>query len=116
MDNYNYPMGADTPDAPWNQRDPEPITLEVDVVIVLKKTLKIEVSNYDSDPGGIDEDGMSYPATYYIDDYELERCVKEQYVLPNELVSLVKESNIITKETLDECDNWELIEIDVEQC
>lgn len=23
MDNYNYPMGADTPDAPWNRVDPE---------------------------------------------------------------------------------------------
>ena len=22
MDNYNYPMGSDTPDAPWNQSDP----------------------------------------------------------------------------------------------
>jgi len=21
MDNYNYPMGSDTPDAPWNQND-----------------------------------------------------------------------------------------------
>lgn len=116
MDNYNYPMGADTPDAPWNQRDPEPVTLEVDVVIVLKKTLKIEVTNYDSDPGGIDEDGMSYPATYYVDDSELEKCVKEQYVLPHELASIVKERNVVTNETLDECDNWELIEIDVEQC
>lgn len=23
MDNYNYPMGSDTPDAPWNQSDPK---------------------------------------------------------------------------------------------
>ena len=23
MDNYNYPMGSDTPDAPWNQTDPK---------------------------------------------------------------------------------------------
>lgn len=25
FDNYNYPLGADTPDAPWNQSDPEDI-------------------------------------------------------------------------------------------
>jgi hypothetical protein len=23
MDNYNYPPGSDTPDAPWNQKDAE---------------------------------------------------------------------------------------------
>lgn len=23
MDNYNYPMGSDTPDAPWNQKEPK---------------------------------------------------------------------------------------------
>ena len=23
MDNYNYPIGADTADAPWNEEEPE---------------------------------------------------------------------------------------------
>lgn len=31
MDNYNYPEGADTKDAPWNQPDPpEPTAAEID--------------------------------------------------------------------------------------
>ena len=31
MDNYNYPMGADTPDAPWNQEIPEMEKYDVEV-------------------------------------------------------------------------------------
>ena len=40
MDNYNYPMGADTSDAPWNQSDPKPVNVEVQVTIVLTKTIE----------------------------------------------------------------------------
>lgn len=41
-------MGADTPDAPWNQpSEPEPITLDVAVNTTLYKEVTVETSNYD---------------------------------------------------------------------
>ena len=48
MDNYNYPPGADTPDAPWNQPcEQDPITLDVTVNTTLYKKFTVETSNYD---------------------------------------------------------------------
>ena len=36
-DNYNYPPGADTPDAPWNQIDTPEIEKECSATVVLNK-------------------------------------------------------------------------------
>ena len=47
MDNYNYPMGADTKDAPWNQVDNPEREIEVTVSVTLSKTVKIKVSDYE---------------------------------------------------------------------
>lgn len=49
MDNYNYPMGADTPDAPWNQSDPDPVDVEVCVSITLSKSVTISVTDYQAE-------------------------------------------------------------------
>jgi len=46
MDNYNYPLGADTPDAPWNQCDPDPIDIEVEVIETYTKTITVPVTDY----------------------------------------------------------------------
>lgn len=62
--NYDYPCGADTPDAPWNQdnREPDYIERDVEVCISLSKTVTICTNDYiptieeDYDVD-IDEDG-----------------------------------------------------------
>ena len=46
-DNYNYPPGADTPSAPWNQPgDPEPIDLELEVTMCLTHKTVVSTTNY----------------------------------------------------------------------
>ena len=46
-DNYNYPPGADTPDAPWNQPgEPEPIEVSIGVTVTLTHETKVETTNY----------------------------------------------------------------------
>ena len=45
-DNYNYPMGADTPDAPWNQHEPDPIEVSVAVTVTLTHETTVETANY----------------------------------------------------------------------
>ena len=46
-DNYNFPAGADTPDAPWNQSEPDDKDFLVDVEYVLqKKNVKVTTKDY----------------------------------------------------------------------
>ena len=89
MDNYNYPMGADTKDAPWNQVDNPEREIEVTVSVTLSKTVKIKVSDYEITDSGKDEDGK------YFEDIDCSNCdlksaVEEQIVLPQSAHTYVK--------------------------
>lgn len=59
----NYPLGADNPNAPWNQHDPDPIVTNCCVSYSLSKSMPVVITNYtpmeeyDSD---IDDEGHSY--------------------------------------------------------
>ena len=47
MDNYNYPMGADTQDAPWNEIDVPEIEITATASVLLtKKKIKIATDYY----------------------------------------------------------------------
>lgn len=83
MDNYNYPMGADTKDAPWNQVDNPEREIEVTVSVTLSKTVKIKVSDYKITDSGKDEDGECFEDIDY-SDCDLKSAVKEQIILPQE--------------------------------
>lgn len=81
MDNYNYPMGADTKDAPWNQVDNPEREIEVTVSVTLSKTVKIKVSDYQITDSGKDEDDEYFEDIDY-SDCDLKGAVEEQIVLP----------------------------------
>ena len=81
MDNYNYPMGADTKDAPWNQVDNPEREIEVTVSVTLSKTVKIKVSDYEITDSGKDEDGEYFEDINY-SNCDLKGAVEEQIVLP----------------------------------
>lgn len=81
MDNYNYPMGADTKDAPWNQIDNPEREIEVTVSVTLSKTVKIKVSDYEITDSGKDEDGEYFEDIDY-SNCDLKGAVEEQIVLP----------------------------------
>lgn len=83
MDNYNYPMGADTPDAPWNQVDNPEREVEVLVSITLSKTFKVKVSDYTITDSGKDEDGNYFEDIDY-SECDLKSAVESQIVLPHE--------------------------------
>lgn len=84
MDNYNYPMGADTDNAPWNQIDSEPVEVEVTVSITLSKTVKVYVDDYTQEAPEFD--GEVYCAgSIDFSDCDLHKAVKEQVTLPNEI-------------------------------
>lgn len=45
-DNYNYPPGSDTPDAPWNEIETRPIDIKADVNISLSRAATVSTTNY----------------------------------------------------------------------
>lgn len=45
MDNYNYPVGADTKEAPWNQEDPEPMTVKLHATFNLEKDMVVSAAS-----------------------------------------------------------------------
>ena len=108
MDNYNYPMGADTKDAPWNQADNPEREIEVTVSVTLSKTVKIKVSDYEITDSGKDEDGE------YFEDIDYSNCnlkdaVEEQVILPQSAHMYVK-SNPKVHEDLS---NWCVDDLEV---
>ena len=52
-DNYNYPPGADTPDAPWNEVEVPDMEFDVTISMSLSKTVKCSTNKYN--PIVIDE-------------------------------------------------------------
>ena len=112
MDNYNYPMGSDTKDAPWNQVDNPKREIDVTVSVTLSKTVKIKVSDYEITDSGKDEDGE------YFEDIDCSNCdlksaVEEQIILPQTAHMYVK-SNPKVHEDLS---NWcvDDLEINLEE-
>nr|DAQ48768.1 MAG TPA: hypothetical protein [Caudoviricetes sp.] len=101
MDNCNYPMGADTKDAPWNQTDNPEREIEVTVSITLSKTVKVRVSDYEITDSGKDEDG-EYSEDIDYSNCDLKGAVEEQIVLPQSAHPYVK-SNPKVHEDLS---NW----------
>lgn len=81
MNNYDYPIGSDTSDAPWNQVDPEPRKIEVTVSITLSKTVEVEVSDYTTEEE-VDEEG-NHNIYYDYSNCDLEQAVRDQITLPN---------------------------------
>lgn len=81
--NSNVPIGADNdPDAPWNQEDPKPRTIEVTVSITLSKTVEIEVDDYTTEEE-VDEDG-NHNVYYDYSECNLEQAVRDQVPLPTD--------------------------------
>ena len=109
MDNYNYPMGADTKDAPWNQVDNSEREIDVTVSVTLSKTVKIKVSDYEITDSGKDEDGE------YFEDIDCSNCdlkgaVEEQIVLPQSAHMYVKSNPKVREDLSNWCvDDFEVI-------
>ena len=109
MDNYNYPMGADIKDAPWNQVDNPEREIDVTVSVTLSKTVKIKVSDYEITDSGKDEDGE------YFEDIDCSNCdlksaVEEQIVLPQSAHMYVKSNPKVHEDLSNWCvDDFEVI-------
>lgn len=83
MDNYNYPIGADTSEAPWNQVDELPYKeVEVTISVSLSKTVKVRVNDYTVEYKDYEE---GWFPSYDFSKCNITEAVKEQVVLPQNL-------------------------------
>lgn len=123
-DNYNYPPGADTPDAPWNQVELEPIDVDVVAEVTLVHNTKVSTTNYNAytDEEGYCDEGLH-------DSYQdIEEYYKEQHKsipdLLDELAKYIKGElaggNLSHRRRqelelmLEDCLGWEVGNIEIE--
>ena len=127
-DNYNYPPGADTPDAPWNQpSEPDPIVIEATVNTTLfKNDVTVETSNYDvvhdDDFGDASielNDGYSDVEKYYTEQHksiielleELAKYIKGELAGGN----LSRQRRQEHECMLEDCQGWKQYSFEVEE-
>lgn len=118
MDNYNYPMGSDTSDAPWNQVDYPEKEIEVTVSVTLSKTVKILVDDYSVE----DDEGYT---SYDYSKCDLKKAVEDQITLPQNLAEFterifnqdlnLKETGMpkYLKDAIADCKDWCVDEMEV---
>lgn len=111
MDNYNYPIGADIPEAPWNQKKPESKEIEVTVSITLSKTVKIKVDNYTQETE-VDEDGI-VSDTFDFSECNLINAVKDQITLPNEAYQYILINKAKDTKTYNDLKDWNIDDFEV---
>lgn len=121
MNNYDYPMGADTSDAPWNQVELPEREIEVTISVTLSKTVKITVDDYNVDDG-VDEDG--HYRSYDYSECDLHKAVEEQVVLPQNLAIFTERMfdhdlnlkaagmPLYLKDAIKDCKDWNVDELE----
>jgi hypothetical protein len=127
-DNYNYPAGADTPDAPWNQPgEPDPIVIEATVNTTLfKNNVTVETSNYDvvhdDDFGDASielNDGYSDVEKYYTEQHKsiLELLEELAKYIKGELAggNLSSHRRQELEMMLEDCQGWKQYSFEVEE-
>ena len=107
-----YPMGAEhSPNAPYNEREPELKKVKLDVYLTIHKVVEIETDKYYAFEGEIN-DGEYLAPSIEFDEQEIENDFLEQTVLPHELAHLVEQGEV-TKWDLADASGWKLDEAEI---
>lgn len=119
MDNYNYPCGSDTQDAPWNEKEIPEVEMECEVVITLSRNAVVTTNLYTEDKyGNRDFIGTytdvedSFRCQYYSIPFLLEELIK---YINGELVggNISNSRKVELEEILESCKGWGLGEVDI---
>lgn len=121
--NWDYPIGADTPSAPWNIEDPPEREFDVAVSCSLSKDTKVTTDDYNG--GEYDEDGywragdLNNPWNAYADsEYTVDQIIDfarkcAEYMLNRHNYSI--KSKFGLRRMIDSCKGWTVDENNVEQ-
>lgn len=108
----NYPMGANTPNAPWNQVDSPEREIEVTVSVTLSKTVRISVSDYEITDSGKDEDGEYFEDIDY-SNCDLKGAVEEQIVLPQKACDYIAPKTKKDVKAISDLKDWNVDDFEV---
>lgn len=92
-----YPPGAEhDPRAPWNQVEPDPIDVEVEVIETYTKTVTVPVTDYTADPDYEEEYINGRMKTFPVLSYDFSECdfkgaFKEEHYTIETLLQKCKE-------------------------
>ena len=110
--NSNYPPGAEhDPNAPYNEKEPKPVKVKLDVYLTIHKVVEIETDKYYKFEGEIN-DGEYLPPSIEFDEQEIENDFLEQTTLPHELAHLV-EQGIANRWNLADASGWDLDDAEI---
>lgn len=98
--NYYYPAGADTPDAPWNQPDPEEKNFNVSVSCSLSKDTDVTTDDWSGDE---DYEYIEHPQQAY----------EENWFTPEKLIDFASQaaSLMLSEKDYRLADKYTLMEI-----
>ena len=100
-----YPAGAEhDPNAPYNEKEPKPIKVKLDVYLTIHKVVEIETDKYYAFPGEVN-DGEYLPPSIEFDEEEIGTYFFEQITLPNDLAYLVEQGKA-NKWDLEDASGW----------
>lgn len=122
-----YPAGAEyDSNAPWNQTEPESVTINVHYDCVLECEMPVETTNYEPGTWEKDEDGIGYREGDDFSSTDLLGELHTQYYTPAALISELqkiatqlaagitpKRKPHYWKEIADNCSRYQLLD---EQC
>ena len=114
MDNYNYPMGADTKDAPWNQKDPPEKLFGITVSCSLSKDVDVTSIDYDPLNDELNCPWDDYTESEYTPSEIIEfakQCA--EYMLSNKDYKVKSKYGL--KKMIDSCTGWSTDEENAEQ-
>ena len=108
----HYPAGAAyDPNAPYNEKEPKPIKVKLDVYLTIHKVVEIETDKYYKFDGEIN-DGEYLPPKIEFDEQEIENDFLEQTTLPHQLAHLVEQGKV-NKWVLEDASGWELDDVEI---
>lgn len=127
MDNYNYPIGADTIDAPWNETENYPIERDCEVTETIARKVTLSTTDYVAEE---DWDG-EFGRCIYEDTSDTDWCEEysnQEYTVLELIAKLkvyieedIRNTSFYTgkgkelQRLLSACDGWEQADLEVEE-
>lgn len=114
--NNDYPVGADTPKAPWNEKEPPVKSFDIAVSCSLSKDTVISSRNYDDINGcnQIREPWNEYTSSEYTVEEIISFACKSAKLMLNKNINNIKSNNCLIK-MINSCKGWVTDEENVEQ-
>lgn len=122
-DNYNYPAGADTPNAPWNEVVTPERDFDCDISVTLEAKIKLTTDNYIEEQD--EEDGRIYINTEDTDWNEVyDNCectipallrILKKYI-EDDIKQYKNSPNTVAhmKRLIEACDAWKEVDRDID--